>query len=165
MPSNLQLQTSRSETKSTSMLNSYTLHICPGNSLTRMLVHTRLSPSLAHIPLLFDFWIACMLWIQSFMYHSWNLHPQVPFLAEYQLHYLQSSLRADQSFKISEILDSKVDCCCCLCKLLYLVCWSGYEGTNKETSWILASKLGNASKLIEEFHQAYLHKPRPLSNM
>ena len=68
-------------------------------------------------------------------------------------------------FEISEILDSKVDRHCCLCKLLYLVHWSGYEGTNKETSWILASELGNASELIEEFHQAYLHKPRPLSNM
>ena len=68
-------------------------------------------------------------------------------------------------FEISKILDSKVDCHHRLCKLLYLVRWSGYEGTDKEASWILASELGNASKLIEEFHWAYLHKPRPLSNM
>ena len=68
-------------------------------------------------------------------------------------------------FEISEILNSKVDRHCHLCKLLYLVCWSGYEGTNEETSWILASELGNASELIEEFHQAYPHKPGPLSNM
>jgi len=26
------------------------------------------------------------------------------------------------------------------CKLLYLVCWTGYEGTDEETSWILASQ-------------------------
>jgi hypothetical protein len=31
------------------------------------------------------------------------------------------------------------------CKLLYLVQWSGYEGTNEETSWILANELGHAS--------------------
>ena len=55
-------------------------------------------------------------------------------------------------FETSEILDSKVDRRCRLCKLLYLVHWSGYEGTDKETSWILASELGNTSKLIEEFH-------------
>ena len=48
-------------------------------------------------------------------------------------------------FKISEILDSKVDHHQHLCKLLYLVHWSGYEGTDEETSWILASELGNAS--------------------
>ena len=48
-------------------------------------------------------------------------------------------------FKISEILDSKVDHHQHLCKLLYLVHWSGYEGTDEETSWILASELENAS--------------------
>ena len=74
-------------------------------------------------------------------------------------------IEGEPEFKIYEILNSKVDCHHCLCKLLYLVCWSGYEGTDEETIWILASKLGNASELVEEFHQAYLHKPGPLSNM
>ena len=64
-------------------------------------------------------------------------------------------------FEISKILDSKVDHHQCLCKLLYLVHWSRYEGTDEETSWILASELGNMSKFIKEFHQAYPHKPRP----
>ena len=50
-------------------------------------------------------------------------------------------IEGELEFKISEILNSKVDCLHCLCKLLYLVYWSGYEGTDKETSWILASKL------------------------
>ena len=68
-------------------------------------------------------------------------------------------------FEIFEILDSKVDCHCCLFKLLHLIHWSGYKGTNEETSWILASELGNTSELVEEFHQAYPHKPRPLFNM
>ena len=68
-------------------------------------------------------------------------------------------VEGEPEFEISKILDSKVDRCRRLCKLLYLVCWSGYEGTDKETSWILASEL------IEEFHQAYPHKPGPLSDM
>ena len=139
MPSNLWLQTSRLETKSTSMPNSYALHVHPKNSPTRMLVHTRLSPSLAHIPLPFDFWIACVPSIWSFMYCSWNLHPEVLSPAKYQLRHLL--IEGELEFKISEILISKVDCLHRLCKLLYLVYWSGYEGTDKETSWILASKL------------------------
>ena len=74
-------------------------------------------------------------------------------------------VEGEPEFEISEILDSKVDRRRCLCKLLYLVHWSGYKGTDEETSWILASKLGNASELIEEFHRACLNKPGPLSDM
>ena len=54
-------------------------------------------------------------------------------------------VEGEPEFEISKILNFKVDHHHCLCKLLYLVCWSGYEGTDEETSWILASKLGNAS--------------------
>ena len=68
-------------------------------------------------------------------------------------------------FKISDILDTKIDNCCHTCKLLYLVCWTGYEGTNKETSWILASELGHVSKLVADFHKAYLAKTSPLSSL
>jgi hypothetical protein len=39
----------------------------------------------------------------------------------------------------------------------------GYEGTDEETSWILASKLGHASELVADFHSAYPAKPSPLS--
>ena len=74
-------------------------------------------------------------------------------------------IEGELEFEISKILNSKVDCHRRLCKLLYLVRWSSYEGTDEETSWILASELGNASELIEEFHRAYPHKPGPLSNM
>ena len=65
-------------------------------------------------------------------------------------------------FEISEILDSKVDRRRRACQLLYLVQWSGYEGTDEETSWLLATELGNASELVENFHVRYLAKPRPL---
>jgi len=57
----------------------------------------------------------------------------------------------EPEFEITEILDSKVDCCCKSCKLLYLVRWSSYEGTDEETSWLLATELGNATELLEDY--------------
>jgi len=51
----------------------------------------------------------------------------------------------------------------CKCKLLYLVCWTGYEGTDEETLWILVTELGNALELISDFHLAYPAKPGPLN--
>ena len=70
----------------------------------------------------------------------------------------------EPKFEISEILDTKIDNRHCA-KLLYLICWTGYEGTDEETSWILASELGHASELIADFHMAYLTKPGPLSRL
>ena len=71
----------------------------------------------------------------------------------------------EPEFEIAKILDSKIDNRQCLCKLLYLVCWSGYEGTDEETSWVLATELGNALKVVTDFHSAYLEKPGPLSHL
>ena len=71
----------------------------------------------------------------------------------------------EPEFEISEILDTKINNHCHACKLLYLVCWTGYEGTDEETSWILTSELGHASKLIMDFHKAYLAKPGPLARL
>jgi hypothetical protein len=70
----------------------------------------------------------------------------------------------EPEYKISEILDSKLDKRQA-CKLLYLVRWSGYEGTDEETSWILANKLGHASEIVSEFHLHYPNKPGPLPNL
>ena len=41
----------------------------------------------------------------------------------------------EPEFEISEILDTKINNRRCACKLLYLVRWTGYEGTDEETSW------------------------------
>src|SRR5882724_2472733 len=71
----------------------------------------------------------------------------------------------EPEFEILEILDSKIDNHRRTCKLLYLVCWTGYEGTDEETSWILASKLGHASELVTDLHSAYSAKPGPLSSL
>ena len=67
----------------------------------------------------------------------------------------------EPEYEISEILDTKIDRCRRLCNLLYLVCWSGYEGTDDETSWVLATELSNASEIITEFHSQYPSKPGP----
>ena len=69
----------------------------------------------------------------------------------------------EPEYEISEILNSKLDNRRRLCKLLYLVKWSGYEGTDNETSWLLATELGNTPELINHFHHQYPHKPGPLS--
>ena len=65
-------------------------------------------------------------------------------------------------FKIAEILDCKVDQRHRNCKLLYFVCWTGYAGTDEETSWILATELGNAPELVVDYHAAYPAKLGPL---
>src|ERR1700731_4392631 len=53
----------------------------------------------------------------------------------------------EPEFEISEILDSKIDKRRHPCQLLYLVQWTGYEGTDKETSWILATELPHALRI------------------
>ena len=62
--------------------------------------------------------------------------------------------------EIFEILDSKNDKHC-KCKLQYLVKWSGYEGTDEETSWIPMSKLKHLMESLADFHLAYPDKPGP----
>ena len=64
-------------------------------------------------------------------------------------------------YEISEILDSKIDKHQKHCNIVYLVRWTGYKGTDEETSWILANELGHASEIITDFHRAYPDKPSP----
>jgi len=71
-------------------------------------------------------------------------------------------IKGDLEYEIAEILDSKIDCRR-RCKLLYLVKWLGYEGTNDETSWLPADELSHASDLVADFHNSYPDKPRPPS--
>ena len=70
----------------------------------------------------------------------------------------------DIEFEISEILDSKIDKRR-KCQLLYLVRWTGYEGTDQETDWLSALELTHAKELVQDFHSAYPHKPGPLSSL
>jgi len=64
-------------------------------------------------------------------------------------------------YEIAEILDSKIDNRRRHCKLLYLVHWAGYQGTDEETSWLLATELGNTLELVQDFHHHYPEKPGP----
>ena len=67
-------------------------------------------------------------------------------------------------YEISEIVDSKIDKRRS-CKLLYLVCWLGYENTDEELSWLPAMELKHANELVSDFHSAYLQKPGPISEL
>jgi hypothetical protein len=69
----------------------------------------------------------------------------------------------EPEFEVSEILDAKIDNRRKKCKLLYLVRWTGYEGTDEETSWILATELDHDSELVRDFHASYPGKPAPLA--
>ena len=71
----------------------------------------------------------------------------------------------EPEFEIAEVLDSKMDHWRSKCKLLYLVHWTGYAGTDEETSWILASELEDTPDLISDFHQAYPAKLGPLRQL
>ena len=76
---------------------------------------------------------------------------------------LPVEIEGKPEYEIAEILDSKIDRHCHNCKLLYLVCWLGYEGMDKETSWLLATELGHASDLVSNFHSQYPSKLGPHS--
>ena len=71
----------------------------------------------------------------------------------------------EPKFKISENLNLKINNQCRACKLLYLIHWTGYKGTDEETSWILTSELRHASELVVDFHLACSVKPGPLSSL
>ena len=73
-------------------------------------------------------------------------------------------VQGELEYKISEVLDSKIDCRRS-CKLLYLVRRLGYEHTDEEFSWLPAIELDHAKDLISDFHSAYPDKPGPLSRL
>jgi len=66
-------------------------------------------------------------------------------------------------FEVAQILDLKFDH---RRKepLLYLVQWSGYEGTLDEYSWTPAADLENAANLVSDYHSLYLKRLGPSHN-
>ena len=70
----------------------------------------------------------------------------------------------DLEYEITEILDSKLDNQH-RCKLLYYIQWSGYEGTDKENSWLPATELDHTQELVADFHIHYPNKPGPLAQL
>ena len=88
----------------------------------------------------------------------WGVHPV------FQSPPLPVDIEGKLEYKISEIVDSKIDKRQS-CKLLYLVRWLGYENTNEELSWLPAMELKHAKELVSDFHSAYLQKPGPISKL
>jgi hypothetical protein len=74
---------------------------------------------------------------------------------------LPIEINGELEYEITEILDSKVDQWRS-CKLLYLVCWLGYEGTEQETEWLPTTELGHAPDLVADFHSRYPDKLGPM---
>ena len=73
-------------------------------------------------------------------------------------------IEGEPEYEIAEIADSKIDCRHS-CKLLYLIRWLSYEGTEEEFSWLPATELEYAAELVAEFHSTYPTKPGPLSRI
>ena len=65
-------------------------------------------------------------------------------------------------YEIAEILDSKLDNCQ-KCRLLYLVWWAGYEGTDQEIDWLVTTELTHTSELVADFYSTNPSKPGPLN--
>src|SRR5260221_2793437 len=98
------------------------------------------------------------------VFHVSQLEPTQPnpFPLRQQPPPLPLQIDRELEYKVSEILDSKVDRHCRPeNRLHYLVRWTGYKGTDKETSWISARDLTHSPELRKLFHQRYPDKPGP----
>ena len=89
------------------------------------------------------------------IFHVSMLEPSTPneFLNQTETPPLPVTIDREMEFEISKILDSKINKHH-KCRLQYLVKWSGYEGTDEETSWIPASELKHAMESVADFHLA-----------
>ena len=94
------------------------------------------------------------------VFHVSQLEPAVPNTIPGRIQPPPPPVEIDgePEYKISEILNSRIDWRR-KCKLQYLVRWAGYEGTDEETSWVLATELEHARELVSDFHNAYPNKP------
>ena len=94
------------------------------------------------------------------MFHISQLEPSPPSQIPNHTNLPPIELDGPIEFEVAEVLNSKLD------KrrrdlLLYYICWSSYEGTAEEYSWLTASDLENAPRLMADFHRHYPHKPAP----
>ena len=110
-----------------------------------------------------------MLWLPKHMcaihpvFHVSQLEPEIlnQILNQVQPAPPPVEINDELEYKMAEILDSKIDNCR-KCKLLYFVCWTGYEGTDEENSWLPAMELDHAQEIVSDFHVCYPCKPSPL---
>ena len=100
------------------------------------------------------------------VFHVSQLEPTTPNTIPNRIQPPPPPIKVDDDIKyeISKILDAKLDKRR-KCQLLYLVRWTGYEGTDQETDWLPTTELQHASELVQDFHKSYLMKPGPLSSL
>ena len=112
-----------------------------------------------HIRLPYGYPSICTLYTWSFS----QLEPEIPNQIPNCVQPAPPPVEIDDEleYEIAEILDSKINNRR-RCKLLYFVCWMGYEGTDEENSWLPATELDHAQDLVTEFHAHYPCKPGPL---
>ena len=103
------------------------------------------------------------MWAVHPVFHVSMLEPSLPNTIPNQIHLppIPVIIDGEPEYEISEILNTKINRHRQPFNLLYLVRWSGYEGTDDETSWVLATELSNASEIVTEFRSQYPSKPEP----
>src|SRR6266478_2555284 len=98
------------------------------------------------------------------MFHISQLEPAVlnPFPSHTPPPPPPIEVDGEPEYEVSEILDSKINR---QFKanggLRYLVRWTGYEGTDEETSWISAHDINHVPDLVISFHQHFPNRPKP----
>jgi len=97
------------------------------------------------------------------MFHVSMLKPATPNTFPQHSEPLPAPVIIDREpeYEISKIVDSKIDCWRA-CKLLYKVIWLGYEDTDNDSEWLLATELEYAKELLSDFHLKYPSKLGPL---
>ncbi len=87
------------------------------------------------------------------VFHVSMLKPHMPssILNHTELPPTPVEVNGELKYEIAKILNTKIDKCR-HCKLLYLVKWLGYKGTDEETSWLPMDELTHAPDLVKEFH-------------
>ena len=97
------------------------------------------------------------------VFHVSQLEPSVPNTIPNHIQPPPPPVEIDDEleYEIAEILDSKIDNHR-RCKLLYLVRWTGYKGTDEENSWLPATELDHAQEIMSDFRTHYPNKPGPL---
>jgi len=97
------------------------------------------------------------------IFHVSMLEPSTPNIFQQHSESLPAPVIIDREpeYEISKIVDSKIDRRRA-CKLLYKVIWLGYEDTNNDSKWLLATELEHAKELLNDFHIKYLSKLGPL---
>ena len=95
------------------------------------------------------------------VFHISQLEPATPNMISNHVQTLPPPVDIDSEtkYEIEEILNLKINHWCWNCKLLYLVHWSRYKGTDEEISWLLTNELRHISELVHNFHLCYPDKP------